>query len=208
MCVLLQDSGVTLIEGVGKGGVRGECLARVGELGSQGEGAELVEDGLLLGLAKEEKLGVAVHEVSIVKIGVGFEAVGWERLLLAGLLFCVLGEATPVEEVLPEVIDGVALVEFVKHLTDGVAAGKMQGCRTGIARQALRGIELVDEPRDENGLCGVMYVNGVEVHDVVRNLRVFDETAISEVCTDNVATGTAQQAHERGICSHIMETWA
>jgi hypothetical protein len=53
-----------------------------------------------------------------------------------------------------------------------------------------------------------MYVKGVEVHDVVRNLRVFDETAISEVCADNVATGTAQQAHERGICNHIMETWA
>ena len=208
MCVLLQDSGVTLIEGVGKGGVMGECLARVGELGSQGEGAELVEDGLLLGFAKKEKPGVAVHEVSIVKIGVGFEAVGWEWLLLAGLLFCVLGEATPVEEVLPEVLGGVALVEFVKHLTDGVAAGKMQFSRTGITRQALRGIELVDEPRDENGLCGVMDVKRVEVDDVVGNLRVFDETAISEICTDNVATGTAQQAHERGIGNHIMETWA
>ena len=75
----------------------GECLTRVGELGSQGEGAELVEDGLLLGLVNEEKLGMSIHEVSIVKIGVGFEAVGWERLLLAGLLFCVLGETTPVE---------------------------------------------------------------------------------------------------------------
>ena len=38
MCVLVHDSGVTLIEGVGKGGVMGEGLTRVGELGSQGEG--------------------------------------------------------------------------------------------------------------------------------------------------------------------------
>ena len=87
----------------------------------QREGSELVEDDLLLALTQEEKLGMTVYTISIDKIGVWSIAACSQRLSLAGLLFCVLQDRAPLQEVRPEVICSFILPDLVKHVENGVA---------------------------------------------------------------------------------------